>query len=498
MDSNRASRLNKLWDAVLNGRQVIAVSNSALFLEAVCAQTDAATCLNKLMSSKTGFASVQAAIRTNTTPAFLNGAATSLLTYLQAPELTAISGGDPLNQLLIQIVDPPFFWTPFTRAFTGRILEDAGQLSFAWLLLRLVSLPGEAAGHYRDLAIQENILELILNSPKNETRVIGSAIKHILDTHGTGLAADADFGPGGRHDNDAVDFRDIAILPTADEIVSQTPPFLRPSAMLEDPNTEDTRLASYFDNHFRLLREDMLYEMRDELQIALGKKKGKHRGLVIDGFNVLDLHCGAEDRRTKWGITIQCHHDLWVFKNVKVENRASHLTENRKILKHQSLSCLIVDGEVKAFATINRDEKLLATHPRPIIILQFEGEASTIKALVALKAGRQFKLVQIDTAVFSFEPILKRLQEAQTVPLSAELVFWKDNSTLDQPSFYPSRVLEAIQADPGQDLQGLLKTSKSIKLDSSQAASLIAGLGQNVSLIQGPPGNYSYMVTCVF
>ncbi|KZP13920.1 P-loop containing nucleoside triphosphate hydrolase protein [Athelia psychrophila] len=488
MDTQRASKLNKLLENVLSGRQAITGPNGALFLEAVCAQTDAATCLGKLMSSNAGFAAVQAAMRTNVSPAFLNGSATPLLIYLQAPELTAISGGDVLNQLLVQIVDPPFFWTPFIRAFTEKMLQDAGQLSFAWLLFRLISLPGEAAGPYRDIANQDNILDLILNSPKTETRVIGSAIKHILDTHGTGLAVDADFGPGGRHDNDAVDVRDITILPTADEIVSQQPPFLRPSAMLEDPNTEDTRLASYFDNHFRLLREDMLYEMREELQIALGKKKGHHRGLVIEGFRVLDLHCGTEDRRTKWGITIECNHDLWAFKKVKVKDRRSHLADNRKILKHQSLTCLIVDGEVVAFATINRDEDLLATHPRPIIILQFEGEASTINALIALKAGKHFKLVQIDTAVFSFEPVLKRLQAAKTVPLSTELVFWKADSTLERPSFCPSRVLEAIQADPHQDLQGLLNTSKSIKLDNSQAASLIAGLSQNVALIQGPPG----------
>jgi hypothetical protein len=53
-----------------------------------------------------------------------------------------------------------------------------------------------------------------------------------------------------------------------------------------------------------LLREDMIYEMHEELSIALKKKKGYHRGLVMEGFTLRDVHCGKEGRRCKWGITL--------------------------------------------------------------------------------------------------------------------------------------------------------------------------------------------------
>jgi hypothetical protein len=142
---------------------------------------------------------------------------------------------------------------------------------------------------------------MLLTSSQLDTRTFGSKIKHIIAACSPGAAVDNDeVGPGGRHDNDFVNFREITILPTADEIASNEPAFLHPSAQLEDPDPEDTRMAMYLDNQFRLLREDMLYEMREELEIALGEKKGQHRGLVLDGFNFLDIHWGKDDRNCRW------------------------------------------------------------------------------------------------------------------------------------------------------------------------------------------------------
>jgi hypothetical protein len=45
-----------------------------------------------------------------------------------------------------------------------------------------------------------------------------------------------------------------------------------------------------------------------------------------------------------------------------------------------------------------------------------------------------------------------------------------------------------------KNIQGLLKTDQPVDLDLSQMDSLIAGLGQSVNLIQGPPGKF---INCV-
>ena len=420
---------------------------------------------------------------------FLNGLATNVLMYFQAPELTTIGGGEFLNRILLEIVDPPFFWAALIQAFRVGHLTENGQRSFAWLLLRLISLAGEKADQYIEIAQDSDITNILANSPYLGTRNIYYEIKHVLDMRNAASSPDGQSPPGGRHDNDFADFRDVAILPTADEIMSTKPPFLRPSAALDDPETEVNRTAIYLDNQFRLLREDMIYQLREELQITLGKKKGSRRGFSIDGLHLLALCCGNPGRRCKWGMAFQCNEDLRQLKQVKPDKRKKYFEDNHKVLKHQSIACLIFDDEPVSFPTILRDETLLARSP-PVIILQFEGEASTVRTLLKLKTTKNIKLIQIDTAVFSFEPILKALQQAKNMPLSRELLFWKEGSDLEPPPSHPKRIIQLLKADPYADLRKLIGTPKSIILDKSQADSLISALERRVSLIQGPPGMF--------
>jgi hypothetical protein len=90
-------------------------------------------------------------MRSNLSSTFLNGAATALLKYIQAPELTTTCQGDFLGQLVLKIAEPPIFWSPFAQAFRAKELQEDAQLCFAWLLLQLISLPGETANKYREL-----------------------------------------------------------------------------------------------------------------------------------------------------------------------------------------------------------------------------------------------------------------------------------------------------------------------------------------------------------
>jgi len=433
-------------------------------------------------------------MRVDTSLTFLNGSATSFLDYIQAPDLKMISGGEFLRQIILKIVEPPIFWTPFTRAYKAGTLEMNGQRSFAWLLLQLIALPADEAKPYRTLAEDPSILNSLLSSPHLDIRNIAQSMKHLLTTVSTFPVIDIEDGPGGRHDNDFSDFRQIAIIPTADEIMSAQPPFLRHSEMLEDPETEKDRIAMYLDNQFRLLREDMIYEMREETQIITGKKKGRSRGFTVNGLTVVKIH--PEDpngsRYCQWGIAFQCKQDLWQFTKDKPKNRKAYLNDNRNIFRHQSSACLIIDGDIIAFPTVNRDEDLLAHRP-PIVVLQFEGETSVVQTLVKMKAASQTKLVQIDSAIFSFAPILKGLQETQCMPLAPELLFWKDGNDISHPLSRLARIVHEVQTDRRRDLRTVLQTTKPVVLDESQAESFISGLTQKVSLIQGPPGNWIFV-----
>lgn len=64
-------------------------------------------------------------------------------------------------------------------------------------------------------------------------------------------------GPGGRHDNDPVDFRRIRLFPTQYELSSKEIPYYSTAKTLSEMPSE-ARVAHHLDNQFRLLREDLL------------------------------------------------------------------------------------------------------------------------------------------------------------------------------------------------------------------------------------------------
>ena len=251
----------------------------------------------------------------------------------------------------------------------------------------------------------------------------------------------------------------------------------------------------------------MVAEMREEVQIALGKKNGKHQGFMLEGLVLKDIYCKGSDDTTDgenrvrrpwdkqwvpWALTFECKSDFLRFKNCKdTKAREAHLKNNPRFLRHQSLTCLIADGEVVAFPSIVRDEKLLARE-RPILVLRFDnGRQGITNALMRLPKAKHVKLVQIDTAVFAYEPILTALQMQHTLPLQREILFFKGGMTLDPPTHHPKAIVTAIRAAPTQDLQCLLRTPTPIHLDQAQADALVNALSQRVALIQGPPGMHN-------
>ena len=140
-----------------------------------------------------------------------------------------------------------------------------------------------------------------------------------------------------------------------------------------------------------------------------------------------------------------------------------------------------------AFATVSRDEDLLASIP-PVLVLQIAGENAFKKVLLAAKSTYELQFVQVDTPVFAYEPILRCLQTKTDIPLVEELLYLELERDRSESILKPKLILERIRAHGNQNLQTLLRTPKSINLDDSQTESLLQGLTRAVSLIQGPPG----------
>lgn len=487
-DDPRLTRLSGFFNKVLYGQRTLSTARDGkLFIEALCVQADPATCAHKLLSSPCGLSALQASVRFDTSVTFLNEDAVPLLCYLQTPSLKAIGSGSVLAQLLRSMVEPPFFWEALTKSFTGGLLNRNASQAFAWLLLQLISLPGIASSLYLVVADSSNILDTILKSPDGETRILGQKIKHALPFDASELHNDADARPGGRHDNDYADHREISIMPTADELLSKDRPFFRTADFIDDPKTVSSHYNIHLDNQFRLLREDMLGEIRNELKILTGTKAGCHKGIIVDGLSLEGVEMGTDRKRLPWGIVLQRKEGLPHLKNIRPGKRKDFLKDNRHILRQGNMACVMIDGELAAFSTIRRDEEELAKTPAAITI-HFADDSTLSSALSKMKTAGNFKLVQLDAAIFAFEPFLRRLQEMNDLPLKDELLYWETGKDIEGPSFQPAKVITALKSQSGKDLKDVLRINKSVILDESQMKSLCACLLQRVSLVQGPPG----------
>ncbi|KAH8812154.1 P-loop containing nucleoside triphosphate hydrolase protein [Xylogone sp. PMI_703] len=481
----RSGRLRNLFTGILSGKQSITTTNASLFLEAICDQTDPTTCVQRLISSAGGLHALKLALWSNTSLPFINNHFANLLKYLQPPELKSICGGAVLRQVICEIVEPPLAWNALVAAVKSREANDSALDGFSWLLLQLVtSLPVKQVLVYCEIIRDPAVYVQLIASPLEHVRTRTHRIIHIAQTVTTTHEPSID-GPGGRHDNDFAEIQKIAILPTRDELEAKNP-FLRRATDVHEDESRSTNLALHIDNQFRLLREDMLRELREEIQSATKSKKGRGRGLCIENLRIHNVLC---DERDPWSFQFLCKDDLSQLKGKETSSRKRFIKENTRFLKHQSIACVMVEQSLITLATLVRNYDLLVQTP-PIICLQIPGEAA--QKVIPVLLTNTIKIIQLNTAVFSYEPVLKQLQEIKELSLESDILHWKRGSDIPAPSYSLSKeitqTLISIEKDHTKDLCGVLDLKKPTKLDKAQATCFIAGLRQRVSLIQGPPG----------
>ncbi|KAI9769554.1 MAG: hypothetical protein M1840_004032 [Geoglossum simile] len=483
--SIRSTKLRALLSKVLSGREDVTANNAKQFLEAICDQPEPSICIQRLASSAHGYPALHSALCSSISTSFLNSSIAPFLHYLEAPELRTICGGEVLRQIILKVVNTQLLWGAIVRAAGSSQLSETGFEAFSWLLLQLVSLPTAKAITYAPIVRDERIQKQLLESSQLQVRLRAQRIVHIISTikarHKRAVG-----GPGGRHDNDFSDIRKIAILPTPDELASKDPFLPRACEVYKGVPRSDV-LALHVDSQFRLLREDMLRDLREEVQISLMMKKGRRRGFCVEHLSMAGVQC---DRRQPWSLQLRCTQDLPQLPRRSTAERKQFLQDNPRFLKHESVACLTVDDEVAALGTLIREEDLLAQNP-PVLCLQIP-ERTMEKSLLRIKTAKNVKLVQLSTAFFAYEPVLKQLKEIKELSLEEDILFWKPGRSLPRPNYQLSNnminLMDTLEKDPSHDLSHILQLSYPTKLDKSQTACLLAGLRQKLSLIQGPPG----------
>ncbi|KAL6872438.1 P-loop containing nucleoside triphosphate hydrolase protein [Trichoderma longibrachiatum] len=499
--SGRAAKLEKLFYSFINGERSLQNSQEAKqFFEAVnvvCQRTSAAACVERMLARKEGLSAVRAAVRSNLSHAFVTASTVGFLKQVLHPQVKTINDGLFLEKLLVEILSPPTFWTAFLDFYKSNQLNGESLVAFASLCYEIVSSSTpEIQALSPDVEALMKSLPLT-KSPSEDVRTLGYRIEKVLQLRKGSATASVrvNYSPGGRHDNDFDDFRQIAIFPTADEVSSKEQPFLQ---RLDDVfgAPRESRARSYTDWLFRLLREDMLADLREDLQIAWGQKKARYKPLCLGGLTlILEPQSLPNNTRSKpFTLMLQCREGITFPKKLKSpHDKKKYLDDNRNFVKHGSIGALCIDKTIISFGSIVRELDWLIRDP-PVVGLQVTdnvGLKLAVKALLGQDCGR-LRFYVVDTATFSYEPILQRLKEVTEIPI--------EDSILDpagpQAAYYPPRRLEAFiqflksaqRRKEAVDLGDALGSGLRIQLRDAQLQSLIKGLENPVGQIQGPPG----------
>jgi hypothetical protein len=491
-DRSRTTRLTRYFKSILRGEKEIKIATDAQrFLEAVRNESDHATCIERLIASPHAMQALQNGIRFIVTADFINQHTAPFILYLSDPIVKQLCNGQFLQQLLEVIVEPRTLWHGFLEALRAKQLNEDSTYAFAWMLYELLSLP---ANRRVDVTGDAQVIAengILTNSQYPKVRLLGHKVKNILLLRSLAFpASTSGYVPGGRHDNDFPDFRRISILPTSDEFLSNEKPFYLRADQIRDIESSK-RIGVHLDNQFRLLREDLLYELREDVQIARGRGKGRRSTFLLRKLSLVGISCGDDKRRKPCALLVRCESGFESLIGKSEDDRKKFLKTNNHYLKHQSFGCLLreCDGEIVSFATVDRDVDALSQQP-PVVTLTIHGGEALKKTLLHFRMHNDIEFRLVDTPIFAYEPILKCLQEQNDLQLAQELLLHECGAPVSKSSLVPPSITKVLEDCGNRNIQHVLQTAKSINLDLSQLDSLINGLTQSLSLIQGPPGEH--------
>ena len=318
--------------------------------------------------------------------------------------------------------------------------------------------------------------------------------------------------PGGRHDNDHINFRDIELIPTQEEIVSEQTPWL-PLASGENAIIKD-ETARMLDSNFRLLREDAISTFRSN--ISESKNKWQNARIV-------DVSCtnGSRAKGTTLSFVVQLDPPR---SSTKINWAKSRLLPFGGVVAFckegipMKMATISIRDFEKRGTWLNSPEgpQIGVTFQRGLDFLssleevssnipiltrtleikkRIEGKPSNLRELKKELQDinteySSYTLIEASSSFFSYIPVLNALKDMQTIPLNNELVF----SNHSKQNYLPQHVTmpqdEKFFKGYVCDIENWSTEAivNATSLNESQANALRNALTSKVSLIQGPPG----------
>lgn len=492
-NGQRAVRLKKIFNSFLHGKRLVSTPHEAkVFFEAAEVQVSPSACLEAILASPSGLAVVKSSVRASASLQFISDHVLPFFQYICQTEAKALCEGTFLYQLMVAALQPPTAWNAIQKHYVTGSFTDKGAEAFAGLCFEIVTYPGpELAGMTRDIETFINTCPFT-KSPGSKTREFGYRIQKVLQTRSSSTNLDDADGPGGRHDNDFTDFRQISIFPSSDELSSTIPPFYRQAVEVSQSGPAQ-RTAMHLDNQFRLLREDMLAELREDIAIATGKQKGKRRSQILKHLVPVSIDTGNEGRARQCALQVSVGSGLERLTKLPAAQRKKFLSENRNFLPHQAFGVLASNSTVIGFAFAVRNVDDLVKDP-PLLSLSFCSSETMGKALRNAVQSPNLEFILIDTPVFAYEPVLRRLREITELPLDKHLL-QMDDGDAEQSFEVPPKLQAEIQKIREHIRSGsqMRIAGRSYNIDAAQAGALVTALQNPLAVIQGPPGELEYL-----
>eukprot|EP00762_Andalucia_godoyi_P008529 ANDGO_01319.mRNA.1 Protein cfxQ homolog len=410
---------------------------------------------------------------------------------------------------------------------------DLDIKTVAWFVLKVHAICQETSDDTSSIADRNKILREIsvllldhpnCNNPERhslQTIVAGASLSQaqLKKVKSRNEMRDS---PGGRHDNDCECFRDIVVLPTKQEMQeSNREPYL-PLARDMTNLESDVQCAFVLDRQFRLLREDFIGPIREELSLirkgldainTVEARRLKSRTFV--SLRVNDILPELKDDKLKGvpGLRISFLHPLDVdrtfgkgsksdakdSKSAVATNKYRKFWEDHpRLLSQRSLVCFVLPNKELVLGSVcmREDSDLSAQHPSIGVRVDNETDLCRLLEFIGEKSMAKCQMIQLSASFFAVEPVLNQLKRMTDIPLGHSLVSPDAHLHAVAP-LYDSWTLRDVvdlirrsndKTDLGKFFVGKPGTPSSLFLDESQREAVVTVMDHCVGLIQGPPG----------
>jgi hypothetical protein len=505
------------------------VSDADHFLQACVDYEDEVEWLSRLSSKRENGEKLLRAALVNhddyDNPAFLNRSVEPVLRRLASEVLSRGVHKASVDALLVSLLLEEEVWANALIAALGR-KQITKPETIGWMVLQVAARS--------QLARSPSSRTLIIDTIR-ALRSYGNGYEHIAGqiatvcgmddeqqpgagNRGGGAAAAAAAAPrslsdlqgirgaGGRHDNDKVNFRDVSIVPTPSELLHNDP-FL-PLAAGTPGNPVESE-ATTLDRAFRLLREEFVAPLREELSQVNNSQRSFNRARILHYFSGKPHWedpvppAGAAAAASAGGYQrapsrmIDKGHLCVTFDHFQggASRKASFWDDKKRQLGFQALVCFVVKGKITCFGVVcERDSGALAKQ-QPRIGIAPTSDADLRKALQLQMYDVEFTMVQVDASFFACEPIMRSLQRLTRVPFAEELVHYHSGAgqPLAKPEYTDPRYLRMMERLEHEPLSVVCPSAMAgVQFDPSQEAAVLRCLRQRVALTQGPPGTGSW------